>query len=161
MKYYAGIGSRETPIELKDTIKIIVEHLNNLGYTLRSGGAPGADSFFEEYATQKEIYLPWRNFNGNTSRLFDPTKEAFDYAKKYHPAWNRLGFGAQKLMARNCYQILGGDLKTPVDFVVCWTKEGKAVGGTGQALRIAKDLNITVYNLYFPDTLQKILDEIK
>lgn len=157
---YTGIGSRETPTELKNDIKSIVEHLNKKGYTLRSGGAPGADSFFEEHAEKKEIYLPWRGFNGNTSLLFNPTPEAFEMAQKYHPNWGRLSHGAKKLMARNCHQVLGLDLKSPTDFIVCWTKDGKATGGTGQALRMAEDLKIPVYNLYNKDILDKIIKDI-
>jgi len=157
---YTGIGSRETPTELKNDIKTIVEHLNKKGYTLRSGGAPGADSFFEEHADKKEIYLPWRGFNGNSSLLFNPTPEAFEMAQKYHPNWGRLSYGAKKLMARNCHQVLGLDLKSPTDFIVCWTKDGKATGGTGQALRMAEDLKIPVYNLYNKDILDKIIKDI-
>jgi hypothetical protein len=51
------------------------------------------------------------------------------------------------MMARNCYQMLGLDLKTPVEFVICWTPQGKGAGGTGQALRIARDLKIPIYDL--------------
>ena len=76
---------------------------------------------------------------------------------KYHPNWYRLSVGARRLMARNCHQILGEDLKTPVNFVICWTKDGGKTGGTGQAMRIADDLNIPIYNLFFEDTLEKIL----
>jgi len=158
MNYYAGIGSRETPIDIKEKIKIVVEYLNKKGYILRSGGANGADSFFEEYATKKEIFLPWRLFNNNESILFNPTPDSFEIAKKYHPNWGKLSYGGKNLMARNCHQVLGEDLKTPVQFVVCWTKDGKATGGTGQALRIAEDLNIPIYNLYFDDVLNKILE---
>ena len=160
MSYYAGIGSRETPIEVKEIIKRVVEYLNSKNFILRSGGAPGADSYFEEYSNEKEIFLPWREFNGNDSNLYTPSPESFDIAKKYHPGWNRLSHGARKLMARNCHQVLGQDLKTPVDFIVCWTKDGGESGGTGQALRIARDLNIPVYNLYFEDTIDKIFNEI-
>lgn len=158
MGYYAGIGSRETPIDLKDDIKTIVEFLDKKGYILRSGGAPGADTFFEEHTNNKEIFLPWRGFNGNKSLLFNPTPESFNLAQKYHPNWGRLSYGAKKLMARNCHQVLGLDLKTPVKFIICWTKDGKATGGTGQALRMAEDLKIPVYNLYHNDTLKKILE---
>ena len=161
MKYYAGIGSRETPIEIKDKIKVIVEHLNNLDFILRSGAAPGADTFFEEYAKHKEIFLPWRDFNGNDSPLYKPTKESFEMAAKYHPNWYRLSIGARRLMARNCHQVLGQDLKTPVNFIVCWTKDGGATGGTGQAIRMAEDLKIPTYNLFFEDSVNKILSEIK
>ena len=47
-------------------------------------------------------------------------------------------------MARNGYQVLGADLQTPTDFIICYTKDGKGEGGTGQALRIAKDYDIQV-----------------
>jgi hypothetical protein len=161
MRYYAGIGSRETPLEIKEKIKVVVEHLNSLDYTLRSGGAPGADTFFEEFAEKKEIYLPWREFNGNDSPLYQPIKESMEMAMKYHPNWYRLSVGARKLMARNCQQVLGQNLNLPVDFVVCWTKDGGKTGGTGQALRIADDLNIPIYNLFFDNMVDEILKNIK
>jgi len=160
MKFYAGIGSRQTPIELKEKIKMIVEHLNLKEYTLRSGGAEGADSFFEEFTTNKEIYLPWKGFNNNNSQLYTPTTDAFLMAEKYHPRFKSLSFGAKKLMARNCHQVLGLDLKTPVDFIVCWTSNGLATGGTGQALRIAENFKIPIYNLFFEDSFEKIFKNV-
>ena len=159
-KFYSGIGSRETPESLKPTIERVVKRLNELDYTLRSGGADGADKFFEEHAASKEIFLPWKNFNGNESKLFEQSAQAFDMAKKYHPSYKYLSYGAKKMMARNCYQVLGINLKSPVEFVICWTKDGKASGGTGQAIRIAEDSGIPVYNLKREGDLQKLLDII-
>ena len=49
-------------------------------------------------------------------------------------------------MARNSYQVLGYDLNTPSSFIVCYTKNGKLTGGTAQALKIAKDYNIPIFN---------------
>lgn len=149
MKFYTGIGSRETPIELKSIINTITQLLYFRGYTLRSGGANGADSFFEEGVYNKEIYLPWRGFNNNKSTLYQLSDEGYDMAKKYHPAWNKLSDAAKKLMVRNCYQVLGYDLQTPSEFIICWTRDGKASGGTGQAIRLATACNIPVYNLYY------------
>lgn len=146
-RYYAGIGSRETPESLKPTIERIVKRLNELRYTLRSGGADGADTFFEEHATNKEIFLPWKGFNKNASALFNISGDSYKMASQFHPTYERLSEGAKKLMARNCHQVMGGDLKTPVEFVICWTKDGKASGGTGQAIRIAEHWNIPVWNL--------------
>ena len=42
---------------------------------------------------------------------------------------------------------LGPILDDPVEFIICWTPGGKVTGGTGQAIRIAKDLDIRVFNL--------------
>ena len=66
-------------------------------------------------------------------------------AAEFHPAWDRCSRGARALHARNCHQVLGWDLKTPSEFILCWTKDGKASGGTGQAMRIAKAFNIPIY----------------
>ena len=71
MKYYAGIGSRETPKEIQDWFKIVAKYLEKNGYTLRSGGAKGADQAFERGVSEddmKEIYLPWRGFENNKSK---------------------------------------------------------------------------------------------
>ncbi|GAG46694.1 unnamed protein product, partial [marine sediment metagenome] len=35
----------------------------------------------------------------------------------------------------------------PVDFIICWTPGGREVGGTAQAIRIAKANHIKVFNL--------------
>lgn len=50
-------------------------------------------------------------------------------------------------MSRNVYQVLGPNLDDPVEFIICWTKDGKASGGTGQAIRIANDYGVPVFNL--------------
>jgi hypothetical protein len=63
-------------------------------------------------------------------------------------------------MVRNTYQVLGADLNMPADVVVCWTVDGKASGGTGQAMRIAKDYAIPIVNLYHQNQLDEWLDKI-
>lgn len=154
MTYYTGVGSRQTPTGISTIMTDVAKFLSETGCVLRSGGAEGADSFFEAGVpdpTKKEIYLPWKDFNGNKSPLFRVTDEALKLASKYHPAWNKLSYGARKLMGRNGYQVLGYDLKTPSAFVLCWTKDGKEIGGTAQAMRIAKDYKIPVYNLFFEE----------
>jgi hypothetical protein len=165
MKYYAGIGSRETPIPTMTSIIHLSKFLSENNFILRSGGAPGADIAFQNGCTGKrEIYLPWKGFNnveGIIAPNIDNWNEAVKIAEKYHPAWNKLSEAAIKLMGRNTYQILGKDLKTPVDFVVCYTPDGKSSGGTGQAMRIAEDLGIPIYNIAFPHRYTKIYTKIK
>ena len=95
---------------------------------------------------KKEIYLPWKRFNSSSSSLIVSDERAFEIAKKYHPYWDNLKDGAKKLQARNSHQVLGLDLHTPSSFVICWTKDGKGGGGTGQALRIAKDYHIPIFD---------------
>lgn len=147
---YTGIGSRNITPEGIEKIKKVAQTLDNLGYILRSGGADGADSAFENNHTgEKEIYLPWKNFNDNKSPLYKIPKAAREMAMKYHPMGRKLAqhYGIWSLMARNCQQVLGENLDTPTDFIVCWTPDDYK-GGTSQALRIARDLKIPYYNLF-------------
>lgn len=157
---YAGIGSRETPIEIQQQMESIGFQLGQSGWTLRSGHADGADLAFEKGAIacagKKEIFLPWRGFNKApdyehyiTRKV---TQELIDFAKQYHPAWDRCSEKAKLMHARNSCQILGHDGDKPVDMVICWTKNGKRGGGTGQALRIAEDYNIPIFDLALTET---------
>lgn len=151
MKYYAGVGSRETPDEILKNMTEIAKILNDKRFVLRSGGAGGADSAFEKGAgVDKQIFLPFDGFNGRKvdgKKFFLPTRDAFKIAEKYHPAWDRCNDFARKCHARNVHQVLGLDLMEPVHFLVCWTKDGRDSGGTGQAIRIARAFSIPVINL--------------
>lgn len=145
---YTGIGSRKTPSNILNIMIKLGRLFAFKNFTLRSGGANGADLAFERGCDicngKKEIYLPWKNFNNNDSILFNITEEAIELARNYHPHWNKLSNGVKKLHARNCYQVLGMNLDNPTDFIVCWTEKS---GGTQQALRIAKDYKIPIFNL--------------
>lgn len=153
MIYYAGIGSRETPAPVLQQMENIGHKLALRDHVLRSGGAGGADSAFERGAHSAnvagtcEIYLPWKGFNNHHSPLHIVSNEALEMAGNLHPAWERCSQGARKLHARNCYQILGQGLNEPVSFVVCWTVGGRRGGGTGQALRLAEQREIKIYDL--------------
>jgi len=147
VKYYAGIGSRSTPKEILDMMTKIAEGLSR-NYILRSGGADGADSAFEKGAGDKKIsYIPWPGFNGSKAEYIAVTSAAMRMAGEFHPGWMYLSYPVKKLHARNCYQVLGEDLNTPAHFVVCWTPGGEEVGGTAQAIRIAKANGIKIFNL--------------
>lgn len=166
-KIYTGIGSRETPDSILQFMGNIGLTLAKYGWTLRSGHAPGADQAFEAGALmgkgKMEIYLPWGGFENapkNDSRyLVIENQEAYEVAARFHPAWDRCRQGARKLHTRNVFQVAGADLSTATDFVVCWTKDGKREGGTGQALRIAEYLQIPIFDLALVKP-QAILDFI-
>lgn len=154
--YYAGIGSRSTPPEILGVFEYLGEWLARHNCTLRSGGANGADSAFErgcdKAAGQKEIYLPWKRFNENASPLYTVGPRALKIAREVHPAWDRLGNAAQLLMGRNTYQVMGNvdwqsELAAPLSsFIICYTDDGKLVGGTAQAIRLANREGVPVFN---------------
>lgn len=153
MKYYAGIGSRETPAAALELMERAAAIFACEGWTLRSGGAQGADQAFERgcdlVGGLKQIFLPWRGFEDNLSPFYEPTREASVIAASFHPRWETLSQGARRLHARNAHQVLGANLREPVEFIICWTPKGSGSGGTGQALRIARSHNIPVIDLGF------------
>ena len=148
-RYYAGIGSRNTPADQLQEMEKLAVNLANAGWLLRSGGAAGADSAFERGAKSVdghgEIY---------TSR--HTTQAAMDAAEAVHPAWDRCSMFAKRLHGRNMFQIMGQGMKGPnSSFVLCWTPDGAQTeeecsiktGGTATAIRLASRLNIPVFNI--------------
>ena len=170
IKFYAGIGSRSTPFAMKEIMVNISRSLESSGHILRSGGAQGADSYFEEGVhLKKDIYLPWKGFNGNNSSLYGlEFNESTLIASENHPAWDSLTPPVKKLMTRNVFQIFGLNMAKPVDFVICWTEDGceshesrgHLTGGTGLAISIASKNNIPVYNLRNHKSLEFVMNKL-
>lgn len=154
-----GVGSREAPPEACEVAEELAYETAKAGWLWTSGGAPGMDTAFEKGVDRakgkKEIYLPYRGFNGNSSHLCGVTEEALALASAVHPAWDRLKESWRHLHARNCYQVLSETLDLPSDLVVCWTPDGcetrkarsRATGGTATAIVLAADRGIPVFNL--------------
>lgn len=161
-KFFAGIGSRETPSEVLEQMKVLAILAGSRNWTLRSGAAPGADSAFEQGCDhvygRKEIFIPWRGFNHSTSPLFKQHPDSFKVAAEIHPVWNALKPAAKQLVARNMQQIMGQEMNEPVSCVICWTPDGcesietycRKTGGTGTAIAFASSLNIPIFNLKNP-----------
>jgi hypothetical protein len=152
-KYLAGVGSRSTPAYVIPSIEYFAKEFISFGETLRSGGATGADTFwenaFDKFSGQKEIYLPRPFFNKNPSPLYGISEAAKDIARKHHPKFDDQTPFVQELLARNVFILLGTDLKTPAEHLIFWSPdtEGIVSGGTGHAVRIAKTYKIPAYNL--------------
>lgn len=148
---YAGIGSRSSPPEILTVMTDTAVYLDKLGYVLRSGGAAGADQAFQKGSTKSEIYT-----------AHDATIDSIKLASKFHPAWHNCNEYTRKLHGRNSMIILGQNLDTPCDFVLCWCVEDSngPKGGTGMGIRIATAKNIKVLNLYHMDVLDKISKRI-
>lgn len=163
---YAGIGSRETPPEILQFMKMMGSILGTRGYVLRTGGAPGADTAFLEGAIfgggEYELFIPWRGFHKDpTSIVCGDDYQLQTIAAQFHPTWASLTRGPRALHTRNVAQVLGRNAKDPSSFVLCWTKGGLGQGGTGQAIRIAKGYSIPVLDLGKPETLQALQDLLR
>jgi len=162
VKFYTGVGSRDTPQLYLDAFEFIAGELCKEGFMLRSGGAQGADNAFEAGACgNTEIFLPWPKFNDHRSELWDPPEEAFTLAKDIvGKRWVRTKSGAKKLHARNCQQVLGKNLDDPSEFLICWTQGGRPVGGTRTAIILAHNNHVPVVGLGGPEFKPSSVEEI-
>ncbi len=153
---YAGIGARGTPKDINDEFEDIALTLARLKYTLRSGGAIGADSAFEKGCDfgngKKEIWYPWQFKAKDTSPYILEgviPEPVITIAMSIYDRWGSSTNTVQRLHARNVYQILGHNLTTPVDFVVCWTDRlDTNTGGTQFGLHLAHCYGIKTYNFH-------------
>lgn len=162
--YYTGVGARETPVEILAFMRSAAEALAQRGLVLRSGGATGADEAFESGCAGQpsQIFVPWRGFTrrltiGSTVYVISELscyQQARELAREHHPNWGRCTEGARLMHSRNVTQVLGPELNQPSAFLLCWTKNGGAVGGTGQAIRLANAYEVPVYNLRHAPTLR-------
>lgn len=150
---YAGIGSRETPKKVLHEMSVLSSQLESLGFILRTGGALGADTAFldgiQNPDKSVELYLPWQGYNDYESPWHTVPKVSINMASKFHPNWQACSQGVSKLHGRNCNIILGPNVlkPMPVEFVICYTKNGSAQGGTGMAINIADFNLVPVFDL--------------
>ena len=121
-----------------------------------------SESQFEVYVADdyniRKSKLPRKHLA--ITRNKDLISETERIASEVHPAWERCNEWARGMHSRNCHRILGYDLKSPVDAVICWTPKGNMVGGTSTAIRIAIKYNIPVFNLGC-DNKEDVLQQIK
>jgi hypothetical protein len=147
---YTGVGAREdVPDSILLDMTSIASWLESAGFHLRGGDADGSDHAFSigvKDPANKTIYD--RNTCHNVSKeLWERAVEIANenFTSDYH---RRAAQKYMNIIARNAFQVLGDDLKSPSKFVTCWTKNGKDIGGTGTTIRIAIAYNVPVYNLF-------------
>lgn len=187
MQIYTGIGSRDVPEHIGKLMFDIAVNLAKKGWELRSGGAAGSDSCFESGCLSESglmtIYLPWEPFQAKRSDnkiyIVNRNIDTAYFAARFHPllkdwsrekinkSWGEVGPGDPaliKLMARNVCQVLGPDPNNPIlsKIIICYTKvdsKGVPQGGTSQALRIAENFRIPIYNLFLESNRTKLIKD--
>ena len=161
---YAGIGNRDIdgktePVSgkpLGSVMTWVAGELERIGYTLNSGGASGSDAAFEAGVADPS--------HKNIFRAGDATNETRLIAREMHPTGDRLGGYVLDLFARNTFQVFGIGLDTPVDFVLCYTRDGcesqwtrtAMTGGTGQAIEMAARKGSEIFNMKNRDWLGRL-----
>lgn len=171
-RFYAGIGSRRTPANICELMQQLGQKLALKGMILRSGAAEGADKAFENgcdrVCGKAQIFLAksWYSFgakfaNHNYCYSDELWEKAAQITAQHHSSYLYLKPYTKRLHTRNCFQVLGWNLQEPAEFVLCWTADGartaaetsKDTGGTGQAIRIASNYGIRVYNFAVKEDL--------
>lgn len=185
-QHYSGIGAEETPTDVQKSMEKISLFLYKKKFIMRSGHCRGADWSFEKpllpYINKREkvaeIYLGWNNFGREEHGIKKVWHDGINYftftnfsksiqekaeklAASVHEDWEECGKWAKLLLSRDVLQLLGQDLKTPSNFVVCWTPGGKDIGGSRIVIRLAKKNGIPVYNLGNKDGLDKFREFAK
>lgn len=137
----------------------------NKGHHVTTGGAEGIDeaAMFGSAVEPKRlhVYLPWAKYN---REKIPSGANIYVYSKKDHPLWDQsvdlyhpnpanLKQGARALHARNYGIVCHGK---PVDGVIAVPTDLNSLCGTGQAIRIAEDLRIPLFNLRKKEDLEKL-----
>lgn len=171
-QYCTGIGTRYPPARAVGAIEAAAHLLYERGLILRSGGAEGCDTEFAKHfpPSHQEIYLPFNGFEKLYSSMGphiitpdqiapDVTARAAATVDVYHPFPHKLKPRGRLMMQRNAHQVLGRHMTDPSLVVVCWASGSlyddssfppriwSVDGGTGQAVRIAYDHSVPVFNL--------------
>lgn len=188
----AMTGSLNAPEKVLSTLSEIAFRLTSSGCLITSGFAEGAEQAAAAGAVPGRInlFLPWPKYNlhpggpgvyipppeGRRERLaFEQMlrgtqviskpiwKAAMDEILLRYPSIADSFPGSRRLASRSYLQVLGEDLETPVDFLVCWApKDDNGVKGGGRyAYEIAMSRNIPCYNIFFGEDLEALTSLIQ
>jgi len=171
--YYAGIGARITPEPILNLMTKAASALEVKGYTLRSGGAQGADWAFQKgVRNDMHIYIPWSGFQGMVECAVTPyvrdinrvnnLSQATMYAQNTWESrgrnWHSLKSSIKNMMIRNSCQIIGINGEVKSHFVLCWCPVINNIpqGGTAQAIAFAEAMGVPVLNMFYSDIVKRV-----
>lgn len=162
---YAVVGNKEVPSKWLEWAEQTAIKLDELGFTLRTGGgAMPLEEAFENATTHKEIHLPWKEFNQKESSYTRTHAGAAGLIRKLQPNFESLKPAVQAILSRNAAVIYGKDLRSPVRFLITYTDDGvehgkdrtSQTGFAGLAIGLAGWLKIPVYNLKNEEAVSKL-----
>ena len=166
-RYYGGVGSRETPESVLNKFITIASSLEVNNFYASTGCADGADKAFRIGCSEPRIYTCRGSEHG-----IDPQHYSNYFKTEYIvkellgvTRYNNMSTFAKLAHRRNCYQILGDDLTTPVEFTLLYAKPNKSgdgvLGGTVTAYKLSKALGIPTFNFFYENAesqFQQYLD---
>lgn len=174
-----GVGRRKSPplaiSQGRQLASLLVRH----GHHIRTGEAGGMDQAFREGVDHvdpsfKRVYTArdtrWCEARGKEYIACPESPlwgHAMAIASSHHPNWEAVkrNHWALMLHSRNPFQVLGEDLNSPSDALIFWAPpiagSTRVIGGTNTSVAIALEWDIPVFNLYYPETFDKLIDTIE
>ena len=118
---------------------------------LRTSGSKGIGSDAikgcDDNQGQYDAFVPWDGYN-KIPICYELTKEAFDIAEAFNGKYSTMSQTNRKILAAMSYQVLGDDLISPSDFVICYSNRGKGKGGNvGHLIKIAKAYGVPIFDI--------------
>jgi hypothetical protein len=166
--YYVGIGVRSTPADIQSLMTQMAEALAAAGVILRSGHTPGAMMAFEAGVSDsslQDIYLPYEGYGDPVTddghhKVINQgdIEEAKRIAAKSHPRWDSYSDLQKTFLIRNAFIVLGSDLRTPAEFMICYSEDTALGDETSHAITIAtKVANMAVFNLAVEGDFERLM----
>ena len=171
-KTYA-ISGEEPPASLVDVFTALLGGMESKGFTLNAlnGETQGLEPvILQGVEVTVDLYSPWTGFNKTTEVKCDtPLADAYSIVTGFIKTFGTFKPGGRAFMARRVHQILGHDLKTPIEFLAVYTADGaekanevtRSTGNTGIAIQIATGAGIPVFNLHKADGVDRLKNFIK
>lgn len=159
------VGSRKAPDYALDYARIIGIQLAQSGEEMFSGGALGMDDAWEKAYIEAgrsdlmNIILPKHRFGNKVDDGYNYLEitrydemllgYADELIQEVHEYYHKLDGFSYWAHIRNCFQVLGHDLKTPSTecFLYAPVKGSGVTGGTSTAYNLCKKFNIPTYNI--------------
>ena len=160
-----------TDEEINKVVKVAT-YLMQKGFIFRHSGDSNNKVQNAILAANENIvvhsYLPWKKFNTNIENpyFFKVDKNGCSVAAAYRNNFNDLKRPYKTILARNIHLMLGKELDRPATLLLTYTKDGlettgrdmdfNLVGNVVFFLKIAKESNIPVFNLFNSDATTRL-----
>ena len=152
VRAYAGFGSWNTPAHIVVVIESLGRALAEAGWTLRTGGAAGAESAFERgcdaVGGRKEL----------VGRPADIESASAQFWPETLLPWAQLSANTRALLAQSACQILGPDLDAPAKFLAYWKSTDGRSFEIDHALQIAAAHAVPCVRIEHPINLSRLVD---